>query len=83
MRSTHAMMNESVHCYYIIQIEYYTYMLGDLQNQSFVSIGNFDLEGIQNFGKLSIELNINDGTNNGGDLSGTEGSGGAVCTDTR
>ena len=61
-----------------------TYVLGNLQDQSLTSIRNFDLKGIQNFRKLFIELNIDNGTNNGGNLTGTEGgSGRAVCTDTR
>lgn len=60
-----------------------TYVLGDLQDKTLASIGNFDLEGIQNLGKLFIELNIHDGTNNGGNLTGACGSGGAVGTDTR
>jgi hypothetical protein len=59
-----------------------TYVLGNFQNQSLASIGNFDLEGVQNFGKLFIELDINDGTNNSGDLTGAEGgSGRAVSAD--
>ena len=61
-----------------------TYVLGNFQDQSLTSLGNLDLEGVQNLGKLFIELNINDGTNNGGDFSSAEcGSGGAVGTDTR
>ena len=76
--------NVAVSWTFDITVRYCTYVLGDLQDQSFTSIGNFDLEGIQNFGKLFIELNIDDGTNNSGDLTGAEGgSGGAVSTDTR
>ena len=61
-----------------------TYVLGNFQDQSLTSLGNLDLEGVQNLRKLLIELNINDGTDNGGDFSGAEcGSGGAVGTDTR
>ena len=59
-------------------------MLGNFQDQSLTSLGNFDLEGIQNFGKLVGELNIHYSTDNGGDLTSAQGtSGGAVCTDTR
>lgn len=58
-------------------------MLSNLQNQSFISFGNFDLEGVQNFRKFPVEFNIHDGTNNGGDLTAEGGSGGAVSTDTR
>ena len=60
-----------------------TYVLGDLQDKTLVSFGNIDLEGIQNLGKLFIELNIHDGTNNGGNLTGAGSSRGAVGTDTR
>ena len=58
-------------------------MLGDLQDQSLVSFRNFDLESIQNFREFFIELDIDNGTDNGGDLTVEGGSGGAVSTDTR
>ena len=58
-------------------------MLSNLQDQSFVSFGNFDLEGVQNFREFLVEFDIHDGTDNGGDLTAKGGNGGAVSTDTR
>jgi len=58
-------------------------MLSNLQDQSFVSFDNFDLEGVKNFGKFPVEFDIHDGTDNGGDLTAKGGNGGAVSTDTR
>ena len=44
-----------------------TEMLGDLENKSVGAILN--LKGIQNWGKLALELHIDDGTNNLGNFT--------------
>jgi hypothetical protein len=55
-----------------------TYVLGNLQNQTFISCSHFNLESVQNLGELAIKLNVNDGTNDLGYLTGTEGSSSAT-----
>lgn len=44
-----------------------TEMLGDLKNESVGAVLN--LEGVQNWGKLALELHIDDGTNNLGNFT--------------
>ena len=71
-------------CFVSYNVADSTYVLRNFQDQSFISFNNFDFEGVQNFRKLPVELDINDGSNNGGDLTTGQGRGGrAVSTDTR
>lgn len=49
-------------------------MLGNFQNQSFISLGNFDFEGVQNLGELVLKLNVDDGSNDLSHLTDIEGS---------
>jgi len=45
-----------------------TQMLGDLENETVVAA--FDLEGIENRGKCTFELDVDDGANDLGNFSG-------------
>ena len=45
-------------------------VLGDFQDQTFTSFRYVDLKGVQNFWKLIVELNIDDGSNNLSHLTG-------------
>jgi hypothetical protein len=49
-------------------------VLGDLEDETFAF--GFNLKGIENLGKLLVELNIDNGTNDLGDLTDTGGGGG-------
>jgi hypothetical protein len=48
-------------------------MLGDLENDTRRSGGNCDFKGVQDWGKRSIELHVDDGTNDLGDVSSEKG----------
>jgi hypothetical protein len=46
-----------------------TQMLGDLENESVLN--SLDFKGIENWGKVSFELHVNDGTDNLGNSTNT------------
>lgn len=50
-----------------------TQMLGNLKDESV--LGSLDLEGVEDRGKLSLELHVHDGTNNLGHFSYQRSSG--------
>lgn len=52
---------------WILRTARLTEMLGDLENETRGATGNF--ETVQNWWKILIELNVDDGTNDGHNLS--------------
>lgn len=55
-----------------------TEMLGDLEHESVFS--SVDLKGVENWGQLSLELHVDDGTNNLRNLSFSDSSAEATYT---
>jgi hypothetical protein len=53
-------------------------MLGNFQHQSLTACGDFHLQSVQNLRKFILELNIDNGTNYLGNLTGVEGSSSAA-----
>jgi hypothetical protein len=49
-----------------------TYVLGDLKDETFISLGDFDLKCVENLRQFIVELDVDDGTDNLSDLSSEE-----------